>query len=195
VKNIIVLLVQYKKTLQDYKSLQDIIAILGMDELSEDDKLTVYRARKMQRFLSQPFQVAEVFTGYIGKFVDLKDTISAFKQILEGKYDDLPEQAFYMVGPIEEVTEKAKTLLSSSAKDKKDDKKKDEKKKDTKKAVFKVDATNINAVYDRLHKFEQRTINKQKNPKYTYRYHPNLWDQWKAKHPQGEKDLLNTVSK
>jgi len=108
-----------QKTLQDYKSLQDIIAILGMDELSEEDKLTVYRARKMQRFLSQPFQVAEVFTGYIGKFVDLKDTISAFKQILEGKYDDLPEQAFFMVGPIEEVSEKALKLLATTAKDKK----------------------------------------------------------------------------
>jgi len=96
-----------QKTLQDYKSLQDIIAILGMDELSEEDKATVYRARKMQRFLSQPFTVAEVFTGFKGKFVPLKETISGFKGILEGKYDHLPESAFYMVGPIEEVIQKA----------------------------------------------------------------------------------------
>jgi len=97
-------------TLQKYKELKDIIAILGMDELSEEDKLTVTRARKMQRFLSQPFFVAEVFTGAPGKYVSVKDTIQAFKEINEGKYDDLPEQAFYMVGGIEEVVEKAKTL-------------------------------------------------------------------------------------
>ena len=97
-------------TLQRYKELKDIIAILGMDELSEEDKLVVTRARKMQRFLSQPFFVAEVFTGATGKYVTLKETIRAFKEISEGKYDDLPEQAFYMVGGIEEVVEKAKTL-------------------------------------------------------------------------------------
>ncbi len=97
-------------TLQRYKELKDIIAILGMDELSEEDKLVVTRARKMQRFLSQPFFVAEVFTGAPGKYVTVKDTIRAFKEISEGKYDDLPEQAFYMVGGIEEVVEKAKTL-------------------------------------------------------------------------------------
>jgi len=96
-----------QKTLQDYKSLQDIIAILGMDELSEEDKQTVYRARKIQKFLSQPFFVAEVFTGMLGKFVPLKETIRGFKDILEGKYDHLPEAAFYMVGPIEEVEAKA----------------------------------------------------------------------------------------
>jgi len=97
-------------TLQKYKELKDIIAILGMDELSEEDKLTVTRARKMQRFLSQPFFVAEVFTGAPGKYVTVKETIKAFKEINEGKYDDLPEQAFYMVGGIDEVVEKAKTL-------------------------------------------------------------------------------------
>lgn len=86
-----------QKVLQDYKNLQDIIAILGMDELSEEDKLTVARARKIQRFLSQPFQVAEVFTGSPGKYVSLEDTISGFQGILNGKYDDLPEMAFYMV--------------------------------------------------------------------------------------------------
>ncbi|HEB58997.1 MAG TPA: F0F1 ATP synthase subunit beta [Gammaproteobacteria bacterium] len=96
--------------LQKYKELKDIIAILGMDELSEEDKLVVSRARKIQRFLSQPFFVAEVFTGAPGKYVSLKDTIRAFKGIVDGEYDHLPEQAFYMVGTIEEAVEKAKTL-------------------------------------------------------------------------------------
>ena len=93
-----------------YKELRDIIAILGMDELSDEDKLTVMRARKIQRFLSQPFHVAEVFTGSPGKYVALRDTIAGFKAILNGEYDHLPEQAFYMVGGIEEAVEKAKTL-------------------------------------------------------------------------------------
>jgi F-type H+-transporting ATPase subunit beta len=97
-------------TLQKYKELRDIIAILGMDELSPEDKLAVARARKIQRFLSQPFFVAEVFTGAPGKYVTLKDTIAGFKAIVDGEYDHLPEQAFYMVGPIEEAVEKAKTL-------------------------------------------------------------------------------------
>jgi F-type H+-transporting ATPase subunit beta len=97
-------------TLQKYKELRDIIAILGMDELSPEDKLTVARARKIQRFLSQPFFVAEVFTGAPGKYVTLKETISGFKAIVDGEYDHLPEQAFYMVGPIEEAVEKAKTI-------------------------------------------------------------------------------------
>ncbi|MBQ1417253.1 MAG: F0F1 ATP synthase subunit beta [Selenomonas sp.] len=96
--------------LQKYKELQDIIAILGMEELSDEDKLTVSRARKIQRFLSQPFFVAEVFTGSPGKYVPLKETVRGFKEILEGKYDDLPEAAFYMVGNIDEAVEKAKTL-------------------------------------------------------------------------------------
>ena len=99
-----------QSTLQKYKELRDIIAILGMDELSDEDKLTVMRARKIQRFLSQPFHVAEVFTGSPGKYVSLRDTIAGFKAILSGEYDHLPEQAFYMVGGIEEATEKAKTL-------------------------------------------------------------------------------------
>ena len=97
-------------TLQRYKELKDIIAILGMDELSDEDKLTVSRARKMQRFLSQPFFVAEVFTGSPGKFVSLKDTLAGFKGIVEGEYDHLPEQAFYMVGSIDEAVEKAQTM-------------------------------------------------------------------------------------
>jgi len=99
-----------QKILQDYKSLQDIIAILGMDELSEEDKQTVSRARKIQRFLSQPFQVAEIFTGHAGKLVPLEATIKGFKKILNGELDHIPEQAFYMVGPIEEVVEKAEKL-------------------------------------------------------------------------------------
>ncbi len=99
-------------TLQRYKELRDIIAILGMDELSEDDKLVVSRARKIQRFLSQPFSVAEVFTGSPGKYVSLKDTIAGFKGIVEGEYDDVPEQAFYMVGTIDEALEKAKRLAA-----------------------------------------------------------------------------------
>ena len=99
-----------QSTLQKYKELRDIIAILGMDELSDEDKLTVMRARKIQRFLSQPFHVAEVFTGSLGKYVALRDTIAGFKAILSGEYDHLPEQAFYMVGGIEEAVEKAKTL-------------------------------------------------------------------------------------
>ncbi|MGH7843991.1 MAG: F0F1 ATP synthase subunit beta, partial [Candidatus Binatia bacterium] len=96
--------------LQRYKDLQDIIAILGMDELSEEDKLTVARARKIQRFLSQPFHVAEAFTGTPGVYVELKDTIRGFKEVVEGKHDDIPEQAFYMVGTIEQAIEKAKKM-------------------------------------------------------------------------------------
>ncbi|MBQ5832933.1 MAG: F0F1 ATP synthase subunit beta [Selenomonadales bacterium] len=99
-----------QEILQRYKELQDIIAILGMEELSDEDRLTVDRARKIQRFLSQPFSVAETFTGMQGKYVPLKDTIRGFKEILEGKHDDLPEAAFYMVGTIEEAVEKAKSL-------------------------------------------------------------------------------------
>lgn len=104
-----------QKILQDYKSLQDIIAILGMDELSEEDKATVMRARKIQRFMSQPFRVAEVFTGYPGKFVDLPTTINSFKRIAAGEFDHLPEQAFYMVGPLAEVEEKAVKILKETA--------------------------------------------------------------------------------
>ncbi len=106
---------EVQRILQTYKSLQDIIAILGMEELSEQDKLTVARARKIQRFLSQPFHVAEVFTGSPGVFVKLEDTIKGFKGIVEGNYDDLPEAAFYMVGTIEEAVEKAKKLAAEAA--------------------------------------------------------------------------------
>ncbi len=106
---------EVQRILQTYKSLQDIIAILGMDELSEEDKLVVSRARKLQRFLSQPFHVAEVFTGSPGKLVSIEDTIKGFKGISEGQYDDLPEQAFYMVGNIEEAKEKARKLAAEAA--------------------------------------------------------------------------------
>jgi F-type H+-transporting ATPase subunit beta len=103
-----------QEILQRYKALQDIIAILGMDELSEEDKITVARARKIERFLSQPFFVAEVFTGSPGKFVDLADTIRGFKDLTEGKFDHLPEAAFYMVGTIEEAVEKAEKLAEAA---------------------------------------------------------------------------------
>jgi F-type H+-transporting ATPase subunit beta len=99
-----------KRVLQRYKDLQDIIAILGLDELSDEDKLIVSRARKIQRFFSQPFFVAAQFTGLEGKYVKLEDTVRGFRELVEGKHDDLPEQAFYMVGTIEEAIEKAKTI-------------------------------------------------------------------------------------
>jgi F-type H+-transporting ATPase subunit beta len=106
---------EVQRVLQTYKSLQDIIAILGMDELSEEDKLTVARARKIQRFLSQPFHVAEVFTGSPGVLVSLEDTIKGFKEIIEGKHDNLPEGAFYMVGSINEAIDKAKKMAAKAA--------------------------------------------------------------------------------
>ena len=106
---------EVQRVLQTYKSLQDIIAILGMDELSEDDKLTVARARKIQRFLSQPFHVAEVFTGTSGVFVPLDETIRGFKEIVEGRHDELPEASFYMVGTIDEAVEKAKKMAAEAA--------------------------------------------------------------------------------
>jgi F-type H+-transporting ATPase subunit beta len=104
-----------QRVLQTYKSLQDIIAILGMDELSEDDRLTVARARKIQRFLSQPFHVAEVFTGSPGVFVNLEDTIKGFKGIVAGEYDEMPEGSFYMVGTIEEAVDKARKMAGEAA--------------------------------------------------------------------------------
>jgi F-type H+-transporting ATPase subunit beta len=104
-----------QQVLQRYKDLQDIIAILGMDELSDEDKLVVQRARKVQRFLSQPFHVAEVFTGSPGQYVRLEDTIKGFNEIIDGKHDDLPEQSFYMVGPIEMAVEKARAQAAAAA--------------------------------------------------------------------------------
>jgi F-type H+-transporting ATPase subunit beta len=104
---------EVQQMLQKYKELQDIIAILGMEELSDEDKLTVQRARKMQRFLSQPFHVAETFTGKPGKYVKVEDTVRAFREIVDGKHDDVPEQAFYMKGGIEEVLEAAKEMAEA----------------------------------------------------------------------------------
>jgi F0F1-type ATP synthase beta subunit len=104
-----------QETLQKYKALQDIIAILGMDELSEEDKLVVSRARKIERFMSQPFFVAAQFTNLEGQFVDVKDTVQGFKEILDGKHDDLPEQAFLMCGPISDVVAKAQKLAAEAA--------------------------------------------------------------------------------
>jgi F-type H+/Na+-transporting ATPase subunit beta len=101
---------QVKQVLQRYKDLQDIIAILGIDELPEEDKLAVARARKIQRFLSQPFHVAEQFTGFKGKYVKLADSIRSFKEIVDGKHDEIPEQAFYMQGTIDDVLEKAEQM-------------------------------------------------------------------------------------
>ncbi len=106
---------EVQQVLQSYKALQDIIAILGMDELSEEDKLTVARARKIQRFLSQPFHVAEVFTGSPGVFVELEETIRGFKGIVAGEYDHLPEAAFYMVGTIDEAMAKAQKMAAEAA--------------------------------------------------------------------------------
>ncbi|MCJ7501763.1 MAG: F0F1 ATP synthase subunit beta, partial [Acidobacteriia bacterium] len=103
-----------KAILQKYKDLQDIIAILGIDELSEEDKLTVARARRIQRFLSQPFFVAQQFTGLEGKYVKLEDTVRSFKELVEGKHDDVPEQAFYMVGTMDEALEKAERLKTAA---------------------------------------------------------------------------------
>jgi F-type H+-transporting ATPase subunit beta len=105
---------QVQQILQRYKELQDIIAILGMDELSEDDRLAVSRARKIQKFLSQPFFVAEAFTGASGKYVEVKDTVRSFKEIVDGKCDDLPEQAFYMQGGIDDVRERAAQMAKDN---------------------------------------------------------------------------------
>ena len=101
---------EVQEVLQRFKDLQDVIAILGIEELSEEDREVVFRARKIQRFLTQPFHVGEVFTGIPGKYVKVEDTIKGFKEILSGQHDDLPEQAFYMIGTIDEAVEKAKTL-------------------------------------------------------------------------------------
>ena len=167
-----------QKTLQDYKSLQDIIAILGMDELSEDDKQTVFRARKIQRFLSQPFKVAEVFTGMLGRYVKLEDSIRGFKGILEGKYDHLPEQAFYMVGGIEEVVEKAEKISRQAAATSGQETKKDTKKSEE-------DSTfgpkQIKAIYDEAHRLADVIVEhyKKENPA-KYPEVKAYWDKWRT---------------
>jgi len=168
-----------QKTLQQYKSLQDIIAILGMDELSEEDKQTVYRARKIQKFLAQPFFVAEVFTGMAGKFVPLKETISGFKDILEGKYDHLPEPAFYMVGPIEEVEAKAKSLATESKPEKKDDKSK------TTQTKAKSIEDVIEGAMQRAKKLEEREMNAATTPEAKAQVKKN-WEEW---HQEVQKEI------
>lgn len=164
-----------QKTLQDYKSLQDIIAILGMDELSEEDKQTVYRARKIQRFLSQPFTVAEVFTGMQGRYVKLVDSIRGFRGILEGKYDHLPEQAFFMVGGIEEVAEKAEKL--SRAIGDTGSSKKEEGDADTG-----FGPKQIKAIYDEAHRLADLIVETEikDNPKKADKIKA-YWDDWRAK--------------
>jgi len=177
-----------QKTLQDYKSLQDIIAILGMDELSEEDKQIVYRARKIQKFLAQPFFVAEVFTGMKGKFVPVKETISSFKAILEGKYDHLPEIAFYMVGGIEEVEAKAKAMARESGAEAAPA---DSKKKDAPtttaggKKVASLDEV-IQASKEMAGKLKEKELKASKSAKETEEINKK-WSQW-------EKDLEVEVS-
>jgi F-type H+-transporting ATPase subunit beta len=171
-----------QKTLQDYKSLQDIISILGMDELSEEDKQVVFRARKIQKFLSQPFQVAEVFTGMAGRFVPLDKSISGFKEILEGKYDHIPEQAFYMVGDIQEVLDKAKNMASASGGAKKEEK--DDKKKDVK---SKKDWSPEN-IANRFKKAQERATKK------IYDYSPEQIKEMQDKGQAWATDLLSVLT-
>jgi len=151
-----------QKTLQDYKSLQDIIAILGMDDLSEEDKATVYRARKMQKFLSQPFQVAQVFTGMEGRLVPLKETITGFKEILSGKYDHIPEPAFYMVGNIQEVESKARSMAKETGKPdaKEEDKKKSSGGKNKQRKAFEEVVAGSRKLAEKLKKRELEAANK-----------------------------------
>jgi F-type H+-transporting ATPase subunit beta len=181
-----------QKTLQDYKSLQDIIAILGMDELSEEDKQIVYRARKIQKFLSQPFAVAEVFTGMQGKLVPLKETISGFKAILEGKYDHLPEIAFYMVGPIEEVESKAKTLAGASSKS--DDKEKDKKmtKSGKKKATFEEVLVKAREVAKR---HEERETKRAKGNEKEVEEIKSRWREWESRFDRTANEVRDKIAK
>jgi len=182
-----------QKVLQDYKSLQDIIAILGMDELSEEDRLTVYRARKIQRFLSQPFHVAEVFTSLPGKFVNLADSIKGFKGILEGKYDDIPESAFFMVGPIEEVIEKAKKLASAGAVQETST---DDKKKKKKSTVLELTPELYKKVAEKLTsasaKVEEREI--AKNPAKADEI-KKKWADWRARAADEQQRHLAVIAK
>jgi len=158
-----------QKVLQDYKSLQDIIAILGMDDLGEEDKQTVYRARRIQKFMAQPFQVAEAFTGMTGKFVSLEDNIASFKAILEGKYDHLPETAFYMVGAINEVEEKAKMLAGKADTD---DKKK---KVGFKRTIYKSADQLITALKAAGKRIQEGQL---KQPGVNVEENRQQWDEW-----------------
>jgi F0F1-type ATP synthase beta subunit len=175
-----------QKTLQSYKSLQDIIAILGMDELSEEDKQTVYRARKIQRFLSQPFAVAEVFTGMQGKLVPLKETISGFKAILDGKYDHIPEAAFFMVGPIEEVEIKAKAMAAETkVEDKKDGTKQEVKKTKTVQDL-------IDGAKTRAKKAQERETAKYIDVKDKEKV-SQKWSKWESEFSANSADFLSKV--
>jgi len=191
-----------EKCLLAYKSLQDIIAILGMEELSEDDTITVYRARRIQRFLSQPFSVAEVFTGHEGKFVDLDDTIKGFAEILTGKYDKLPESAFYMVGSIEDVVKKGDKIAAELAASKEKVVKKDS-------ATEKAEITEIIATIQKMAAASrERELKKAATIKANY--DPNelkpgfsfpkedqlitKWDNWKSKYEQQQSDLNRLFS-
>jgi len=173
-----------QKTLQSYKSLQDIIAILGMDELSEEDKQVVYRARKIQKFLAQPFFVAEVFTGMNGKFVALPESIVAFKAILDGKYDHLPENAFYMVGGIEEVEAKAKTMATETTKDTKKEK---DKTTSSKIATMKE---LIDYAKGRAEKAKARQLRKAKSADAKTKIEA-YWKEWPTKMASEESELLS----
>jgi F-type H+-transporting ATPase subunit beta len=175
-----------QKILQDYKSLQDIIAILGMDELSEEDKQTVYRARKIQRFLSQPFFVAEVFTGMEGKFVSLADTITAFRDILGGKYDHLPESAFYMVGDIKDVEAKAQKMVQESGT--KSETKKETDQKEVKKEEKEITIQDILEKSKVLaQKFKEKDLKLAKAGILTY----DVESYWKAWAEDAEKEAAN----
>jgi len=182
-----------QKTLQDYKSLQDIIAILGMDELSEDDRQTVYRARKIERFLSQPFQVAEVFTGFPGRYVSVQDTIKAFQGILSGKYDDLPEQAFYMVGDIDEVVEKAGTLARQASGGSATEEKTDDGDAVVEDTSF--GANQINEIYENAREIASKIVENEsaKHPEKAAEIKA-YWDKWNQQiDPQHMIDGLNTI--
>lgn len=209
-----------ERTLLAYKSLQDIIAILGMDELSEEDTVTVYRARKIQRFLSQPFQVAEIFTGYPGEFVPLKETIKGFNEILSGKYDTLPEVAFYMVGTIDQVVAKAEKVAAETARIKAaegKEGKKEEKKEDKKQAAsptaFSIGANEFvasikklgesarDAEFAKLKKFEELKKSRAASGKFTSKLSPGWssasaeqvkakWDKWAQLYEKQQGDFM-----
>jgi len=183
-----------QKTLQDYKSLQDIIAILGMDELSEEDRQTVYRARKIQKFLSQPFQVAEVFTGMKGKFVALPDTISAFKAILEGKYDHIPEPAFYMVGGIDDVEAKAAQMTKEPVKDDKKEKKVEAKvdPMEAYNAVWEKTLAASDKLRERSLKGIQASELSDSDKAARSKEVNELWDTWKADYAKNKEGLKST---
>jgi len=191
-----------QKVLQSYKSLQDIIAILGMDELSEEDKLTVYRARKMQKFLSQPFYMSEVFTGMKGKFVELPECISAFKDIMAGKYDHLPEHAFYMVGPIEEVTQKAEQMSGVETKDGGKKKKKGKKPKlvgtDGLAEDIKSKAQKFKLIEDQFQRAIAKKLKKAEKRKSFLQIERRLqikFAEYKERVPTGAKPLLIEIAK